>query len=167
MTGESVAEKAEPVVRAIIGVMKGVGAISKDQRNTGQGYNFRGIDDIYNAFQPHLIENELVILPEVLEDSRHEYETANRVMQLCQVRVRYTLMHSSGGFVCVTVMGEGADTGDKAFNKAMTSAYKTMIFEVFCIPTGAKDDSEFGDPEPQKKGTQKRSPMGSRGGFEA
>jgi hypothetical protein len=155
-------------VVAILGVMKGVGAIGKDQRNENQSYNFRGIDDIYNSFQPHLIENELVILPAVLEDKRAEYETGGgKMMQLCQVRVKYTLMHSSGSCVHVTVMGEGGDTADKAFNKAMTSAYKTMIFETFCTPTGEKTDSEFGNPEPQKKGTQKRSPMGGREGFAA
>ena len=41
--------------------------ISKDRRNTqGAGYNFRGIDDVYNAVSPLLAEHGLCILPRML-----------------------------------------------------------------------------------------------------
>ena len=38
--------------------------ISKDRKNTQQGYSFRGIDDVYAALSPLLSENKLCILPE-------------------------------------------------------------------------------------------------------
>ena len=44
------AVKPPHVFAAICGVMEGLAkGISKDRRNQQQGYNFRGIDDVYNA----------------------------------------------------------------------------------------------------------------------
>lgn len=41
--------------------------ISKDRRNSqGAGYNFRGIDDVYNALSPLLATHGLCILPRML-----------------------------------------------------------------------------------------------------
>ena len=37
--------------------------ISKDRRNQQQGYNFRGIDDVYNVVGKVIAENQLVIIP--------------------------------------------------------------------------------------------------------
>ena len=33
--------------------------ITKDKRNQAQGYNFRGIDDVYNALSPLLAKHGL------------------------------------------------------------------------------------------------------------
>ena len=49
--------------------------ITKANRNQQQGYNFRGIDDVYNVISPLLAEHGLCILPRVL--SRHCDERVN------------------------------------------------------------------------------------------
>ena len=36
--------------------------ITKDRRNQQQGYNFRGIDDVFNALSPLLARHGLCIL---------------------------------------------------------------------------------------------------------
>jgi hypothetical protein len=39
------------------------------------------------------------------------------------------------------------DSGDKSTQKALSMAYKYMAFQVFCIPTGEKIDTEEDSPE--------------------
>src|SRR3546814_20773124 len=40
--------------------------ISKDRENAQQGYNFRGIDDVYTALSPLLAKHKLSVIPRVL-----------------------------------------------------------------------------------------------------
>ena len=59
-----------------------------------------------------------------------------------------------------TVYGEGCDSGDKATNKAMSTAYKYMAFQSFCIPVeGESDDTETHSHELQPKQQAKREPV--------
>ena len=55
------------VYQAIAAVMSDLAkeGISKDRKNAQQGYNFRGIDDMYNALSGPLSRNGLVIIPRV------------------------------------------------------------------------------------------------------
>ena len=48
--------------------------IPKDHKNAMQGYNFRGIDDIYNVVGPLLPEHGLVILPRMLSRECEVYK---------------------------------------------------------------------------------------------
>ena len=47
----------------------------------------------------------------------------------------------------MVMYGEGLDRGDKAINKAMSSAYKNLCFQLFCIPVEPNQDSEFESPQ--------------------
>ena len=52
--------------------------ITKDRRNTqGTGYNFRGIDDVYNTIAPLLSKHGLCILPRVLARECVERQSKN------------------------------------------------------------------------------------------
>ena len=51
-----------------------IGSITKDKRNTQQGYNFRGIDDVLNAIHPVFAELGITPVPEVLRATREEDE---------------------------------------------------------------------------------------------
>ena len=57
------------VYKAISAVAKDMSevGISKDKRNQQQGFQFRGIDDVYNALSPALVKHGLVILPRIIE----------------------------------------------------------------------------------------------------
>ncbi len=59
-------------------VMSKVGAITKDRRNTNQGYAFRGIDDLYNALQEHLVSAKVFCTSEVIGKEREERDGAGR-----------------------------------------------------------------------------------------
>lgn len=129
--------------------------IAKDRRNAQQGYNFRGIDDIYNTLSGLLAENGLCILPEVLERTQVERVTQKGgVMFYTSVKVRYTLVSSVDGSSFATVtFGEAMDSADKSTNKAMSAAYKYMCLQVFCIPTEGDNDADGTTPDtlkPQK-----------------
>ena len=52
--------------------------ITKDRRNNqGTGYNFRGIDDVYNTVAPLLSKHGLCILPRVLSRDCVERQSKN------------------------------------------------------------------------------------------
>ena len=120
--------------------------IQKNQQNQQQRYNFRGIDDIYNALAPKLAEFGLCIMPTVLNREVVEVATRNGgKMNHVTVRVKLDFISSEDGSCkSIEVYGEAMDSGDKATNKAMTAAYKVAAFQVFCIPTESQEhDTEF------------------------
>lgn len=119
--------------------------ISKDRRNTqGGGYNFRGIDDIYNALAPILAEKGLCILPRVL--SRESVERVSKqggALFYITVDVEFDFVSTvDGSKHTVKTYGEAMDSGDKATNKAMSAAYKYAAFQAFCIPTEGDNDAD-------------------------
>ena len=123
--------------------------ISKDRRNTQQGYNFRGIDDIYNTLSGLLADNGLCILPEVLERNQVERITSKGgALFYTTVKVRYTIVSAVDGSQFVTATyGEAMDSADKSTNKAMSAAYKYMCLQVFCIPTEGDNDADATTPD--------------------
>jgi hypothetical protein len=46
----------------------------------------------------------------------------------------------SDTYIDIQTTGEGADSGDKSSNKAMTGGYKYALRQVFCIETGDDPD---------------------------
>jgi hypothetical protein len=111
--------------------------ISKDSRNQAQGFNFRGIDAVYNALAPLLAKHKLCILPRCI--SRECVERMNAkgtALFYVTVQAEFDLVSAEDGSKhTVSTFGEAMDSGDKATNKAMSSAYKYAAFQAFCIPT--------------------------------
>lgn len=128
-------ENAPQIFAAMNGVMKEIGAIAKSQFNSGQKFNFRGIDDVMNKLHPLLAKYHLFLIPEVLEHVREKLQNASSCATTSVVRVRYTLFAEDGSSISGIVSGEGRDNGDKASNKALASAMKYFLFQTFCIPT--------------------------------
>lgn len=142
------------IYQAIVSAMNDIGAIGKNTKNQQQGFMYRGIDAVMNAIQPALIKNKIFVVPEVLEQTREERQTArggNLIYSVC--KIRYTFFTTDGSSIETVVIGEGMDSGDKATNKAMSIAFKYACFQVFCIPTEEmKDpDAECHEVAPRKK----------------
>ena len=136
---------------ALVAVMHGLAkqGISKDGKNSQQGYRFRGIEQVYQALAPLLVANGVTIIPNVEERAESQRPTARGgVLYSVVVRVRFVLTAASDGSSteCV-VWGEGMDSADKATNKAMSAAYKYMAFMAFCIPTEGMVDADAETPE--------------------
>lgn len=123
--------------------------ITKANRNQQQGYNFRGIDDVYNVISPLLAEHGLCILPRVL--SRHCDERVNAkgtALFYVTVEVEFDFVSAEDGSKhTVKTFGEAMDSGDKATNKAMSAAYKYAAFQAFAIPTAGDNDADAHTPE--------------------
>lgn len=134
------------VYAAICAVMEDIGktGISKDRRNQQQGYNFRGIDDVYNELNGLLAKHRLVMLPSVVDSKRSERETKNGgVLFYTQLTVDFTLASAAdGSTTTIRTIGEAMDSADKSSNKAQSAAYKYAAMMVFCIPTEADNDAD-------------------------
>jgi len=128
--------------------------ITKDRRNMqGSGYNFRGIDDVYNTIAPLLAKHGLCILPRVL--SR---ECVERVSQkggalfYVTVDAEFDFVSAEDGTKhTAKTFGEAMDSGDKATNKAMSAAYKYACFQAFSIPTESDNDADAHTHTPAPK----------------
>lgn len=119
--------------------------ISKDRRNTqGSGYNFRGIDDVYNAVSPLLAEHGLCILPRMLSRACEERQSkAGSALFYITVEAEFDLVSSEDGSKhTIRTFGEAMDSGDKGTNKAMSAAYKYACFQAFAIPTEGDNDAD-------------------------
>lgn len=137
------------IYSAICKAMAEIGAIGKDSVNKQQGFKYRGIDAIYNALQPVLIQFGIFVVPEVLEQTREERTTKTGTNLIYSIlKVKFTFYADDGSSVSAVVTGEGMDSGDKASNKAMSVAFKYACFEVFCIPTEEMRDPDAETPEP-------------------
>ena len=131
------------IYESILAVMSDVGVIGKNTKNTQQGFMFRGIDAVMNALQPAMLKNHIFVVPEVLDQTREERQTAKGGTLIYSIlKMRYTFYAEDGSNISAVIIGEGMDSGDKASNKAMSIAFKYACFQVFCIPT-----EEMKDPD--------------------
>lgn len=125
--------------------------IAKDQLNRqGAGYNFRGIDSVYNTIAPLLSKHGLCILPRVLtrECIERQSKSGGQLFYVT-VEVEFDFVSSEDGTKhTIKTFGEAMDSGDKATNKAMSAAYKYACFQAFSIPTESNEDADNSTPVP-------------------
>ena len=134
-------ENKLPIAQALSEIMKAVGAIAKKDKNTAQGFNFRGIDSVVNAVSPALQKFGVIVVPSVEE---YDYQTVeigkNRTaMGHVRVKVTYTFIGANGDTIKATVVGEAMDSGDKATAKAMSVAFRTALLQSLSLPTDEVD----------------------------
>lgn len=136
--------------------------ISKDRRNASQGYNFRGIDEVYNALSPMLAEHKLCILPRMISRSQEERQTQKGgTLFYTTVEAEFDFVSATDGSRhTVKTYGEAMDSADKSTNKAMSAAYKYAAMQTFCIPTEGDNDADATthDVAPKAKGQPRQDP---------
>ena len=128
--------------------------IAKDSRNTqGQGYNFRGIDAVYNVLSSIMAQNGLVIVPRMLARTCEErVSKSGGALFYVTVEAEFDLISAEDGSKhTARTFGEAMDSGDKATNKAMSAAYKYMAFQTFAIPTSGDNDADSSTHEVVRK----------------
>ena len=139
------------IYQAMAAILAEIPSIGKDNRNKDQGFQYRGIDDVYNALHPLLAKHKVFMAPTVLSRTSEDRATKNGgALQCVTLSVEYRFFHADGSSISCTVMGEGRDTSDKATNKAMAAAHKYALLQTFCIPTEdiGQDDPDAETPEP-------------------
>lgn len=159
--------KALPeVYKAIAAVMEDVGrdGIAKGRRNDAQKYNFRGIDDVYNALAPILARHRLIIVPRVLTRDKTEQASKNGgTLFYVVVQVEFDIICAEDGSrITACTWGEAMDAADKATNKAMSAAYKYMAMQTFCIPTEGDNDADAHHHEVRRDAAPSPSPVRSQ-----
>lgn len=145
-------EKTTPkIYGAMADIMQGIIAIAKDHRNEVQKFNFRGIDDVYNALNPLLKQHRVFMTTKVIDAKREERASKAGGINIWTVlTIEITYFADDGSFVTSTTQGEAMDAGDKGSNKAMAAAQKYSLIQTFAIPTkeGMPEiDKPSGNPE--------------------
>lgn len=162
-------------VHKVLAELPAIGKNSVAPGNMG-GYRFRGIEDITNALKPLLAKHGVFMVPTVVERQESGRTIGNgKTMWVVDLLVRFTFYsvddpklfstskpgqsdeHTSWfqDHFTAEVWGQGTDMGDKATQKAMTSAFKSMLAVTFCI-SDSDSDAEAHDVPESSGGVQRR-----------
>lgn len=151
-----VESKVDQAILQVMGSLskEGIGKNRKAPDAMG-GYSYRSIDDVVDALPEKLVAAGLVIVPRVTQRLQETLQDAagKTSFHVC-LEVTY-LMRAGGEEVPVVVWGEGTDRNDKATNKALSAAYKYMVFQTFCVPlVGIDSEAEVEQQAPAKAAPQ-------------
>jgi hypothetical protein len=138
--------------------------ISKNRRNKqGEGYMFRGIDDVYAALSPLLAANGLCIIPRVISrDIAERQSSRGNPLFYVTVHAEFDFVSAEDGSKhTAATFGEAMDSGDKATNKAMSAAYKYAAFMTFAIPTEGDNDADATTHDVAPRGGEGQSKEGA------
>ena len=128
----------------ILAVMESVQGIAKRDRNSAQGFNFRGIDAVVNKVGPALREAGGFILPEIVNEQHSTALTAKgSQINVVHLTVRFGIYGLDGEPIVGSVAAEAMDSGDKATAKAMSVALRTFLLQVLALPTDEPDPDSF------------------------
>ena len=147
------------IYQAVNAIMQEIEAIGKNKKNAQQGYSFRGIDDMYNALQPLFKKHAVFITSNVLESKREERLTKSGGALIYTIaKCQFKFFTTDGTFIESVLEGEAMDSGDKSTNKAMSTALKYALMQMFLIPTEEKLDTEYDSHEVVSKTIKKPAP---------
>lgn len=128
----------------IAAVMAEVSSLAKTDKNTQQGFNFRGIDAVMNAVGPALRKHAGFIVPCVLSEEHSTVPSKNGgSLNVVRLKVSYEVHAQEGDPIEGVVVSEAFDSGDKATAKAMSVAYRTFLLQLLCLPTDEPDPDSF------------------------
>ena len=141
------------IISRLSKIMAEVGPIVKNRMNTQQGYQYRGIDDLYNSLNKLLAKHEVVTIPKVIVDETQVYQSdKGRNIFHRRIQVEYTVMASDGSSIVSVIPADAMDYSDKAIYKALSGAHKYLLFQLFCVPTEEaepeSDHIEVGNASP-------------------
>lgn len=117
-------------------------------------YSFAKEGDFIAAVRPLMETHGVTVRPvkmEVLLNETFQRKSGGDAYRVV-ILVTYEFLHASGDKATAQAIGEGIDSGDKAFNKAMTGAFKYALRETFCTETGD-------DPDDTPSHEQERKPV--------
>ncbi len=119
MTGEP-----QGIYAAMHKIMSEIGAIGKEGRNEFQKYSFRGISQVVDALQPLLVKHGVIMIPQYGDLCLHPQDKG--FTATCKLQLGFICVEDGSNMFYASV-GQGADSGDKAANKAMTAAFKYAL----------------------------------------
>lgn len=121
-------------------VMRDVQSIRKDGYNSGQKFNFRGIDAVMNAVGPALRTHGVTVVPGAVKHEAERYPTKSGGQMVSRVvEMGFTVYGPQGDSFTGLAFGEAADSGDKGMTKAESVALRTFLLQSLMIPTDDPD----------------------------
>jgi ERF superfamily len=152
-TRQAAAPETAHIFTAIREVMKQVRGFAKSglMKGGGASYNFQRYEDMAERLGEVFREQGIMTQVEVRDKGRDQWDkpTTTGSTRWTSAWVHNAYLFTSlvdGTSVHVEAMGEGADSSDKAFNKAMTGAYKNALKTAFTLST-REDDPDDERPE--------------------
>lgn len=140
-------ENNSSLISKLVKATESIGAIEKDGKNQRQGYKFQSESAIKSAVKRAITSVGLAIIPSYEVTRSYEQQAKSGSMQL-YVDVLGTFVITDGDDKIVGSMpGTGQDTGDKAVQKACTSAQKYFYKQLFNI-SDQDDDPDMLTSEP-------------------
>jgi len=128
---------------AILAIMGEVSYVQKE-RKQGVTYSIKSEEGVLNAIRPAMLNHGVVMFPVEVKDAYHSTYEAGKYKNLWNRVIAthiYRFVHAaSETHVDVAVLGDGADMGDKAGNKSMTTSKKYALLETFLLKTGDDPD---------------------------
>lgn len=145
--------KIYQAINAVQSELASIGISKSSRNNQGAGYNFRGIDAVYNVLSSIMAKHGLCIIPRMLSRSCEERTSkSGGALFYVTVEAEFDLVSAEDGSKhTARTFGEAMDSSDKATNKAMSAAYKYMAFQTFAIPTEGDNDADSHTHEVTKK----------------
>ena len=138
------ATSGKSIYGKMIAIKKDLGYVGKDQKNTGQGWMFRGIDDMLNTFKPLLDKHEVGISTKVLQNAE-DYklnEKTGKYTKNTRLIMEYSFFAADGSAIVYQMPAEGVDHGDKGTNKALSAALKYTFIQGFTVPTKDMEEAD-------------------------
>lgn len=141
---------SETIYQALAAAMRDMAPISKDQWNKQQGFNYRGIEQVYNAAHHAMSKHGIVSTPhKVIARERSERKTAKgNTMYVVALHILYRFYGPDGSYIDVETEGEAMDMADKASAKAQSIAHRTAILQTFTVPYQGMIEPDESPEEP-------------------
>lgn len=148
---------------ALIAVSGDVKQLGKSERNEFAKYNFVSVDRFYEAIGSLMAKHGVHVIPDCVESE--VIANAKTGKPLLRERWAFTILHESGESAgpfhrTVTVPAEGA----QAHGSSESYAQKQFLRGVFRVPTGDKDDADYGDKAEHGVSQRKSAAQAKRDG---
>lgn len=149
-------EPAKPpmIYSSLASIMEETKAIAKTEKNNGQNFMFRGIDNVMNGLHDLFAKHKVIILDEVLDytvtekitEKEYQGRRTTSILYYTRAKIRFHFLAADGSEVTTVNVGEAMDSGDKGMNKAMSVALKYALLQMFLIPTQEEKDPDAQTP---------------------
>ena len=125
-------------------------------------YSYAKEGDFIAAVRPLMEAHGVTIRPvgyQVLTNEEFTRKSGGNAYRVV-VLATFEFLHASGDRATAQAIGEGQDSGDKAFNKAMTGAMKYVLRQSFCVETGDDPDDT---PSHEHERAERHAPPPAKG----
>lgn len=141
-------EQIDKIMPAIVAARGEMRFVAKGGNNTFDKYNYARLDNYMRVVEDPLEKNKLFIVTSADSCSQLDPRTTKSGGSEFVVRLTLTMrvVHESGQWMEISIIGDGQDRGDKGIYKANTGARKYGYAMLFGLTTS--DDPEETSPEP-------------------